>query len=113
MLSRIAHYKTMDSTGSSDAITLSAFGGALGDPIAAQISLNGVPRVKVLAPLARRSSWNDQDVKAFREAVRTVACLHPNLSGAGALSVLFDPVQTVRSKPTDPLGEAIDRDRCR
>jgi hypothetical protein len=112
-LSRIAHYTTMERTDSSEAITLSAFGGALGDPVAAHITLNGVPRVKVLAPRARLSSWNDHDEVAFRAAVRTIACLHPHLSGAGAVSVLFDPAQMAMSKPTDPRGETIDRDRCR
>jgi hypothetical protein len=109
----MTHYKTIDSTSSPQAITLSAFGGQTGDPIAAQLSLDGLPRLTVLAPHARRSSWNVHDELAFREAVRALACNHPELSGLGTLSVFFDPVATVKSQVADLQGEAIDRERCR
>lgn len=113
-MSKFPRYKTIEGPIGPSTITLLEFGGDIGNSVAAQIKADGLPKVIVVDPRAR-SSWNNQDEAAFRQAVRAIACIHPDVSTPGVLSVLFDPPQSGQPdtyKRTDPPGEIIERDSC-
>lgn len=103
-----SQYRTLDQAIGIDVVALTAFGGSLGDPVAAWIKVDGRVVVEVLAPIVR-NIWGDETEARFRQSVRELAAEHDLLGRTGSVSVLFDPPQTSVDDGTTPLGEPIRR----
>ena len=91
-------------------VSLSAFGGEFGDPMAAWIKVGNAVVVQGVAP-DRRATWGAATEERFRDAVRELAATHPLLERTGQVSVLFDPPDTSVDDGTSPIGEIIERRR--
>ena len=101
-------YRTLTRSGGRDVIALAAFGGELGDPLAAVVRVDGRVVLEVLAPVARRS-WDRQTGEQFRGEVRRLAAGHGLLGRAGAVTVLFDPLDHGADDGSWPAGEPVAR----
>ncbi len=103
-------YRTLDRSVGIDVVSLNAFGGDFGDPMAAWIKVGNSVVVQVVAP-DRRATWGEATEERFRAAVRKLAATHLLLERTGQVSVLFDPPDTSVNDGTSPIGEIIARSR--
>ena len=100
-------YRTIAKPGGGNVVALSAFGGELGDPVAAEVRVDGHTALRVIAPVARRS-WDAQTAAQFRSEVRRLAATHDLPDRAGPVTVLFDPPDA-DADGTGPAGEPVER----
>lgn len=103
-------YRTLDESVGIDVVSLNAFGGDFGDPMAAWIKVGNSVVIQAVAP-DRRATWGEATEERFRAAVRDLAATHPFLEKTGQVSVLFDPPDVSVDDGTSPLGEVVERKR--
>lgn len=101
-------YRTITGAVGVDVVALSAFGGELGDPIAAAVQVDGRTALRVIAPVARRS-WDAQTAAQFRAEVHRLAATHDLPGGAGSVTVHFDPPDATADDGSEPAGEPVER----
>lgn len=99
-------YRTLVEPIGIEVVALNAFGGDIGDPIAAWIKIDNRIVVQILAP-HRRATWGDATEERFRATVRELAAVHPLLEKTGQVSVVFDPPDVSVDDGTSPIGEII------
>ena len=104
----MAFYRTIAGPVGGDVVALSAFGGELGDPVAAAVQVDGRTALRVIAPVARRS-WDAQTAAQFRSEVRRLAATHALPGRTGSVTVLFDPPDAIADDGTGPAGEPVER----
>ena len=101
-------YRTIAGAVGGDVVALSAFGGELGDPIAAAVQVDGRTALRVIAPVARRS-WDARTAAQFRSEVHRLAATHDVPGRAGPVTVLFDPPDATAADGSEPAGEPVER----
>ena len=103
-----SRYRTVVEFIGVDVLALSDFGGEWGDPVAAEVRVDGHTVVQVVAP-PERSTWDAQVEDRFRSEVRQLAIRHNLLDRQGEVRLVFDPPQSSAQTRDEAGGELVNR----